>query len=67
MLFEEIAESFDPRLKTKLVIIKLIMLNVLEKNSLEIGFCVLGITGLRYWRRPEERGIRNASASDRRR
>lgn len=45
MLFKKIVESFDPRLKTKLVIIKLIMLNVLEKNSLEIGFCVLGMNG----------------------
>jgi len=45
MLFEQIVESFDPWLKTKLVIIKLIMLNVLEKNSLEIGCCVLGIDG----------------------
>ena len=44
MLSEQIVESFDPGLKTKLGIIKLIMINVLE-NSLEIGFCVLCING----------------------
>jgi hypothetical protein len=45
MLSEQIVESFDPGLKTKLGIVKLIMINVLEKNSLEIGFCVLCING----------------------